>query len=225
MLDYFRLSAKGEQAMVGKMRMVVFLTLLVMSMVGAVQADTVFPLQVGYTATYQGTWAGTPSPYTATLQITGTVSGDPQSFIMEEYNWVGDGYTGTINVGANSTAFYMTGSESNPIFETGAGAGTTWTTSDGRDAKIMDIVTWTVPAGQFNNVYVVLLDYDKSQGQQTLSYWVPGVGLIEQYDYIYQNQGPRTLVLTSYATPLPPSLVLFGSALAGLIGFRRLRRS
>lgn len=211
--------------MVGKMRVVVFLTLLVMSMAGAVQADTVIPLVVGYNATYISTWEGstTTNPYTATLQITGTETlADTNTWwITKFYNWDGDGNTTTTDMRATATALYFGGSASPHVVI--GDVGTQWVDEDGRNCKIISI---TATYAGYNNVYEMLQSYDEDTDHQSTSYWKPGVGFLGEITPNYLGSShPRTMVLTSYATPLPPSLVLFGFGLVGLLGFRRLRRS
>lgn len=213
--------------MAGKVK-VLFLTLLIMSMAGAAQADSVFPMAVGYNATYNATWAGssTTNPYTATMQITGTetLKDGNTWWITEFYNWDGDGNTTTVDMRATETALYFGGS-ANPHLLIGP-VNTTWIDEASRNCMITDIINLNLPAGSFDNVYVMLQSYDLDTDHQSTQYWKPGVGFLGEYTPNYQGSGySRTMELTSYATPVPPGLVLLGSGLLGLLGFRKFRRN
>jgi hypothetical protein len=215
--------------MVGKVR-VVFLAIVMVAMAGAVQAE-IIPMVVGYNATYSVTWAGSPStnPYTASMQITGGPQdiGEKQWWTLQFNNWDGNGVLETSLIRATEDAVYLNGSAI-PHFQTGA-PGLSWTDEGGRSVRIAAVDD---SFATFTGVYRLEID-DYSDGTlyQTLKeYWKPGVGFLgEVVPRSYNGTDLfRTTYMTAYSTsavPVPPSLLLLGSGLIGLLGFRRFRRS
>jgi hypothetical protein len=204
--------------MLGKLK-VVFLALVMVVLAGAAQADTVIPLVVGYNATYLGNWAGSPTnPFTATLTITGTKTIDSTEWwIMQFNNW--DGTVGDpqyMDIRADGKSVYINDSASPHVVMDVVG--TIWQDEEGRNCKIIDITSY---AG-FDNVYKMWQSYDLAEGYQSFEYWKPGVGFLGEFTYNYQGSGyQETKTLTAYATPVPPSLLLLGSGLLGLVALRK----
>ena len=97
----------------------------------------------------------------------------------------------------------------------------------GRHSKIVNILSsYVTPAGTFDNVYEVLQNYDLTYDDQSTEYWKPGVGFLGEYNNTYMTTGnPESMTLVKYsATPVPPSLLLLGTGLVGLLGIRRFKR-
>jgi hypothetical protein len=209
---------------------VVFLAIVMAAMAGAAQAE-IIPMVVGYNATYNVTWEKSPStnPYIASMQITGGPQdiGGTQWWTLQFNNWDGDSATTITFVRATADAVYFADS-ANPHFKTG-NVDDTWTDEGERSVRIAAIDD---SFATYTGVYRLEID-DYSDGSlyQTLEeYWKPGVGFLgEVVPRSYNGSGhPRTTTMTDYSTsavPVPPSLLLLGSGLIGLLGSGRFRRS
>jgi hypothetical protein len=145
-----------------------------------------------------------------------------QWWTMEFNNWNGPGTSLSMTIRATDTDVYINESP-NPHFEIGD-IDHTWTDEDGRLCGIQAITSY----GGFDNVYVMVQGWNETNPDyQSFQYWKPGVGLLYEYTPNYLGLGSaetRTLT-SSAATPVPPSLLLLGSGLIGLLGLRRFGRS
>jgi hypothetical protein len=186
--------------MTGKLK-IIFLTLLVLSVAAAAQASPLFPFALGYTATYSCSQA--TNTWTAKLQVAGTTNLDGyQWWIVNMININGDGKVKSKDLRVTENALYAYDESGGPHFQTGP-VNSQWTYTDQnglQTATIVDITSVTVPAGTFNNVYIVYyLNPDPAYDHHEYQYWKPGVGLIKDVDY---SEGyatnPLTLELDSF---------------------------
>ena len=196
----------------GKVK-VFFLALLMVALAGAAQAEMIFP--VGYTLTYSAQAGG--SSWTSTLSFTSTTT-------LQMISWDSPSQTVSAPVELTVDTFFLDqGQNLQPFFRL-LPEGNSWTfTGDNSltvTATVVDIIdSFTVEAGTFNNVYKV--HYESTTMNEDF-YWLPGLGLLKAVDYGKDPDHIHTL--TSYATPIPPSVLLLGSGLMGLAVLRRFRK-
>jgi hypothetical protein len=200
----------------GKVR-ILCLAILLVAMAGAAQADTIFP--VGSTLNYSAT-DGSKS-WTSTLAI------NNDGTIMQMNNWDYDEY-GPAPVELTSTTFSIDEGKGYQLYFTTLKNSWEITSDDGAKgtATLKGITDVTVSAGTFHNVYWVYYKTEDKNGGVHMNedmYWLPGLGLIKAVDRGYNPT--QTHELTSYATPIPPGVLLLGSGLVGLLGLRGFRRS
>ncbi len=205
--------------MYGKLR-TAFLSILLLALAGAAQADTVFP--VGWTLTYaaeQGVndWVSEltfTSP--TTLKLINWESATPK---VDEAPVILTDTALSIDEGHGPQLYFDKTKNVGVPWDFKSDDGSTGT------ATVKAILnSFEVPAGTFDNVYQVyyLTKVGENIHMNENFYWLPGLGLLRNEDYGKDPDSFHTL--TAYATPIPPGFLLFGSGLLGLAVLRRVRK-
>jgi hypothetical protein len=203
-------------------------------------ASPILPLQTGLWYEYQSHDSAVPPDewvMRTEFQDKVTIEGK-EYFKAQQWGYDDPTSYAELYLRCDDTAVYVYDTRLNVeviTFMLGTTIGTTWTypkkLPDGTLGEthilIKDILSaYTVPYGTFSNVYLLESYFDPDgpapNSPYLYNYFVAGVGLIKMEEYWADFNPPIVHALADMGVvPLPPSLVLLGSGLLGLLALRR----